>query len=55
MTENLKREGLAYLMNSRSEHYFVGGLDYGRTMNQPLCKACEKALAKREAKKAVKP
>jgi len=61
-----EKEGWAYLMNSRSEHYFVGGrslcrkwiglgIDYGRNMNQPPCKACEKALKKREAKMSLYP
>lgn len=56
------KEGWAWLLNSRNEHYFVDGrslcrkwlglgLDYDRTMGQPECKACRKALDKREAKK----
>jgi hypothetical protein len=56
------KEGWAWLRNSRNEHYFVDGrslcgkwlglgLDYERTMGQPECKACRRALDKREAKK----
>ena len=60
----MSKEGWAYLSNSKYEHYFVDGrslcrkwlglgLDYGRTMGQPECKACRKALDKREAKKKI--
>ena len=58
----MNREGWAYLMNSRNEHYFVEGrslcrkwlgfsLDFERTLGQPKCKTCQKALEKRGAKK----
>lgn len=61
----MSKEGWAYLSNAKYEHYFIDGrslcrkwlglgLDYGRTMGQPECKACRKALDKREAKKAAK-
>ena len=60
----MSKEGWAYLLNAKNEHYFIDGrslcrkwlgfgLDYGRTMGQPDCKACRKALDKREAKKAT--
>jgi hypothetical protein len=59
----MSKEGWAYLLNSRNEHYFVGGrslcrkwlglgLDYERTLGQPKCKACQKALEKRGKKEA---
>jgi hypothetical protein len=58
---SMSKEGWAYLLNAKNEHYFVDGrslcrkwlglsLDYDRTMGQPECKACRKALDKREAK-----
>jgi hypothetical protein len=58
----MSKEGWAYLLNAKNEHYFVDGrslcrkwlglgLDYDRTMGQPECKACRRALDKREAKK----
>lgn len=51
------------MLNSRNEHYFVGGrslcrkwlglgLDYERTLGQPKCKACQKALEKRDKKRS---
>lgn len=61
-TMEAKKEGWAWLQNAKYEHYFVEGrslcrkwlglgLDYCRTIGQPKCKACQKALDKREAKK----
>ncbi len=58
----MSKEGWAYLHNSRVEHYFVAGrslckrwlcfsMDFHTTMGQPECRACRKALDKREGKK----
>ena len=61
----MSKEGWAWLHNSNREHYFVEGRslcrkwlclcsDFATTLGQPECKACRKALDKREAKREPK-